>query len=129
MTLKKQKTVYEILSNILGVKFKVQYTNSEIEFIEIYSFKNLTNKKTGHLLFLDESSIWFYNTKDFLIKLIKFIDEKLKVLEHEFNSLQKHQMNDLIVDENYMFLRFEDISYSENKLDRFRSKLEKLLLI
>lgn len=118
--------IFSIVSKLLGINFKTQYYNSEIEFKDIFIIESLVNQEKSYLLALDDKAIIFRDTKDFIAKFTKHIDQLLEKLDSEFKELEYHQKTDLTIDKNYIFLIHESIGDKESKLSQLKNRLNKI---
>jgi hypothetical protein len=123
--------VYEILSQVTGLKFKPQIKNSGIFLEDIFKMKNLTNDKTHFVLYLDKKLIEFKDKREFIVKFHNHLIDSVIKLKSEFKDLQKNENDYMFMGENYIYHRHEEIgSYTDkqmkliNRMKEFHSKLE-----
>ena len=116
--------VYEILSNVTGLKFKPQIKNSGIDLKKIHEMKDLVKESIKYVLLLDDTVIPFKDTKEFILKFHKHLSKNLDELQKEFDELQHHEQNDLFLDENFMYNQHERIGNNSHKQRKLLKKME-----
>jgi hypothetical protein len=122
--------VYDILSDIIDLKFKSQIKGSGIKFEEIHKMINLQNLKEEYVLFLDSRVIRFKDTKEFIQKFCGHLKQNLKEFNEEYRQLRQSEQSDMFVDKQHIWYRDEHISHCSNKqlvlLDKMREFLLKI---
>lgn len=123
--------VYEILSQVTGLKFKSQIKNSGISLEDIFEMKNLTNEKTHFVLYLDKKLIEFKDKRDFIVKFHNHLVDSVIQLKSEFKDLHENENDYMFMGDNHIYYRHEEIgSYIDkqvkliNKIKEFHSKQE-----
>lgn len=123
--------VYNVLSDLIGLKFKSQLKNSGILLEEIFEMKNLKNSKTHFVLYLDNKVIEFKNKREFIVVFHNHLIDSVNQLRSEFKDLQENKNDYMFLGENHIYHRHEEIgSYEDkqmkliNKMKEFHSKIE-----
>lgn len=119
--------IYEKLSSLFNLKFKVQLKDSPIEFDNFLLVKNVVLENENYvILFRKEKEILkFRNRDEFVSSFISFIDIKINQFEEEFKDLQKFESMSMGIkyDENEVYMRHESIGHGTTKLNQIREKL------
>ncbi len=102
--------VYEILSQITGLKFKVQFENSGLNFQNIYFMEDLETEERSYRILIDNKAITFRNNQEFLQKFIKLLNINMKQFDYDYKEVQKVE-SQLVYDENWAFEEHERIGY------------------
>lgn len=117
--------IYEILSKILGIKFKTQLNGTEIFFKAFYRMNNLIKNEEKYLLIIeDKKSILFTDKKDFLEQFLLIVKLNIKYLDDEFNELKLQEQSYAKIDENEVFHKHEHIGYCGERLQKLLNKLQ-----
>lgn len=120
-----EESIYNILSDIVKLKFKVQLQNSGIVFKRIFKMTNLANQQEHYLLLLDDTSIAFLKQEDFIDKFILYLQEILNDLNEQFEDLNGRRANETFVDKYAIFLENEDIGYKGQMITALLKKMRK----
>lgn len=119
--------IYETLSSLFNVKFKVQLKDSPIVFDNFLQVKNVVMKNENYvILFRSEKEILkFKDRNDFIDNFINFIDIKIKEFNEDFEELQNFERRSMGIkyDENEVYMRHESIGHGTMKLNQIRNKL------
>lgn len=75
------ENIYEILSEITGLKFKAQVKNCGIEFKKIYLITDLEKSEEYYFLVVDQDQITFRNKTEFIEKFIVFLEKNIIELD------------------------------------------------
>ena len=112
--------VYEILSQVTGLKFKSQIKNSGISLEDIFEMKNL-----------DKKLIEFKDKRDFIVKFHNHLVDSVIQLKSEFKDLHENENDYMFMGDNHIYYRHEEIgSYIDkqvkliNNIKEFHSKQE-----
>lgn len=85
---------------------------TEICFQNFYKIKNLITNEEDYLLILqNRNTIRFSKKIEFLNQFISILKQNINDLNEEFKEFQNRERNEVIIDENEIFLRHEHIRY------------------
>lgn len=119
--------IYEKLSSLFNIKFKVQLKDSPIVFDNFLQVKNVVLEKQNYvILFQNEKEILkFKDRNEFIANFISFIDIKISEFNDEFEELQNFEKSSMGIkyDENEVYMRHENIGHGTMKLNQIRIKL------
>ncbi len=116
------ETIYEILSKIVGLKFKSQIKNSGIEFKKIFKITDLETNKDFYSLIINQEQINFKDKTEFLNKFAILLEENMKEFDKRFEELQKIS-NNRWIDENQIFMEHEEIGHYGYKQSKLLQKI------
>jgi hypothetical protein len=123
---KNHEKIYEEISTLLDIKFKVQLKNCEIEFTKICKIIDLISHGEYYSLVIDNRCVINFNNKNqFINKFVKLIKEKLNELEIENIELTRNQLSENSYDRIESFYNSERFGHLEYKLNKLIEKLEK----
>ncbi|MFV8324221.1 hypothetical protein [Flavobacterium sp. LS2R12] len=119
--------IYEKLSSLFNIKFKVQLKDSPIVFDNFLQVKNVVLENENYvILFRNEKEILkFKDRNEFINNFISFIDIKIREFNEEFEDLQNFERRSMGIkyDENEVYMRHESIGHGTLKLNQIRNKL------
>jgi hypothetical protein len=119
--------IYEKLSSLFNIKFKVQLKDSPIVFDNFLQVKNVVLENENYvILFRNEKEILkFKDRNEFIDNFISFIDIKIREFNKEFEDLQNFERRSMGIkyDENEVYMRHESIGHGTLKLNQIRNKL------
>ena len=119
--------IYEKLSSLFNIKFKVQLKDSPIIFDNFLQVKNVVLENENYvILFQKEKEILKFNDKnEFIDSFVIFIDIKIRKYNEEFDDLQNFERRAMGIkyDENEVYMRHESIGHGTMKLNQIRNKL------
>lgn len=118
---------YEILSELIGLKFKAQIKDSGIEFKKVYKITDLQTNEEYYSLLVNNEQINFKNKSEFLTEFISLLQNNINEFDRRFDELQKTS-NDRWIDENQIYLEHEEIGhfgYKQSKLLKKMKEFEK----
>lgn len=119
--------IYEKLSSLFNIKFKVQLKDSPIVFDNFLQVKNVVLENENYvILFRNEKEILkFKDRNEFINNFISFIDIKIREFNEEFEDLQNFERRSMGIkyDENEVYIRHESIGHGTLKLNQIRNKL------
>ena len=119
--------IYEKLSSLFNIKFKVQLKDSPIVFDNFLQVKNVVLENENYvILFRNEKEILkFKDRNEFIDNFISFIDIKIREFNKEFEDLQNFERRSMGIkyDENEVYMRHESIGHGTLKLNQIRKKL------
>lgn len=119
--------IYEKLSSLFNIKFKIQLKDSPIIFDNFLQIKNVVLENENYvILFRNDTEILKFKDKnEFIINFINFIDIKISEFEKEFEELQNFESRSMGIkyDENEVYMRHENIGHGTMKLNQIRNKL------
>ncbi|WP_300977999.1 hypothetical protein [Flavobacterium sp.] len=122
--------IYEKLSSLFNIKFKVQLKGSPIVFDNFLQVKNVVLENENYvILFRSEKEILkFKDRNEFIANFISFMDIKIREFNEEFEDLQNFERRSMGIkyDENEVYMRHESIGYGTLKLNQLRNKFIKL---
>lgn len=114
---------YEILSELVGLKFKAQIKDSGIEFKKIYRITDLETKEEYHSLIINSEQINFKDKNEFLKRFILLLQNNIDEFDRRFEELQKTS-NDRWIDENQIYMEHEEIGHYGSKQSKLLEKLK-----
>jgi len=106
--------VYEKISKITGLKFKLQLKGSGVVFKQVFEMTDLITLKKNYLIFTNSDSIWFTDKEDFIEKFIIWIKNSIDQLNVDYQEVLERQ-NQAVVDENWIYFEKERIGYTGDK--------------
>src|SRR5690606_28922395 len=106
--------IYEILSKLIGLKFKAQIKDSGIIFKKIYRITDLESKEEHYSLITNGGLINFGNKEEFIKKFISFLENNISEFDRRFEELQKISTQRWI-DENQIYMEHEEIGHYGSK--------------
>ncbi|MBE0391217.1 hypothetical protein [Flavobacterium sp. PL002] len=119
--------IYEKLSSLLNIKFKVQLKDSPIVFENFLQVKDVVSENENYvILFRSEKEILkFKDRNEFIANFISFIDIRIREFNEEFEDLQNFESRSMGIkyDENEVYMRHESIGHGTFKLNQIRNKL------
>ncbi|MEP4535217.1 MAG: hypothetical protein ABJ004_19125 [Cyclobacteriaceae bacterium] len=116
--------IYEILSKLVGLKFKAQFNNCGIEFSGIYKITNLQSTNEYYcLITTDSDRINFKDKTEFLTKFIALLERNIQEFDRRFEELRKTS-NDRWVDENALYMEHEEIGHYGSKQSKLLEKMK-----
>jgi len=119
--------IYEKLSSLFNIKFKVQLKDSPIVFDNFLQVRNVVLENENYvILFRSEKEILkFKDRNEFIASFISFIDIKIREFNKEFEDLQNFESRSMGIkyDENEVYMRHESIGHGTMKLNQIRNKL------
>ncbi len=116
--------IYEILSKLVGLKFKAQFNDCGIEFKGLYKITNLqTDNEYYSLITTDNDQINFMDTPEFLTEFIALLERNIQEFDRRFEELQKTS-NDRWVDENALYMEHEEIGHYGAKQSKLLDKMK-----
>ena len=124
MTINYGENTYEILSELIDLKFKSQIKNSGIEFKRIYKITDLETNAEYFSLITNGEPINFKNRVDFLKKFIIYLENNINEFNERFEELQR-TANDRWVDENQLFIEHEEIGYYGSKQSKLLERIKR----
>jgi len=125
---KNHEKIYESLSSLLEIKFKVQLKDCEIEFSKLCKITDLISQEEYYGLVIDKRDVINFNNKNqFINEFVKFIKEKLNDLEIENKELTRNQLSGISYDKMDFFYNTERVGHLEYKLNKLIEKLEKII--
>lgn len=114
--------VYNILSDIVKLKFKAQIKGSGIELKKICKVIDLVSNEESYLLLGNNFSLVFWDRADFIDEFIKLLRSNIARFSNEFEELNK-RANETLADENAIYMEHEYIGVCSSKqsilLERF----------
>ena len=117
------ENVYEILSELIGLKFKAQVKNSGIEFKKIYQIMDLETNEKYYSLIVNHIQIDFKDKTEFLKKFIILLEKNINEFDQRFEELQRIS-NDKWIDKNYLFGEHEEIGNNGFKQSKLLEKMK-----
>lgn len=121
----KEEEVYNIVSGLVGFKFKVQLDGSGVRFKEILKVKNLRTDKEYYSLFINEDdALFFTDTESFISQFIAFLNKSIDQLDKEIEDL--NHPDNRPMDSYSLFLMNEDLGVHSCKQVKLIEKLEKV---
>ena len=121
------ESTYEILSELIGLKFKAQIKDSGIELEKIYKIIDLETKSEYYSLIINSEQVSFENKVEFLKNFILHLENNIIEFDRRFEELQKTS-NDRWVDKNQVYMEHEEIGhfgYKQSKLLKKMKEFEK----
>lgn len=115
--------IYEILSELTGLKFKAQIKDSGIEFKKIYRITDLETKKEYYWLIVNTEQINFKNKAGFITEFKSLLKNNINEFDTRFEELQRTS-NDRWIDENQIFLEHEEIGHYGSKQSKLLKKMQ-----
>jgi len=115
--------IYEILSELTGLKFKAQIKDSGIEFKKIYRITDLETKKEYYSLIVNTEQINFKNKAGFITVFKSLLENNINDFDSRFEELQRTS-NDRWIDENQIFLEHEEIGHYGSKQSKLLKKMQ-----
>lgn len=116
--------IYEILSKLVGLKFKAQFNNCGTELKGIYKITNLQSTNEYYsLITTDNDRINFKGKAEFLTKFIALLERNIQEFDRRFEELQKTS-NDRWVDENALYMEHEEIGHYGSKQSKLLEKMK-----
>lgn len=119
-----EEKIYEILSKLIGLKFKSQIKDSGIVFKKIYRIIDLYTNEEYYSLIINNEQINFKNTSEFVKKFISHLENNINEFEKRFEELQK-KSKDKWIDENQIFIENEEIGHHNSKQFNLLKKMNK----
>ena len=113
---------YEILSELIGLKFKAQIKDSGIEFKKIYRITDLETNVEYYSLIINSEQITFTNRTEFLKEFILLLKNNIEEFDRRFEELQRTS-NDRWIDENQIYMEHEEIGHYGSKQSKLLKKL------
>lgn len=113
---------YEILSELVGFKFKAQIKDSGIEFKKIYRITNLETNKEYYSLIINSEQINFKNKAEFIKEFALLLQKNINEFDRRFEELQKTS-NDRWIDENQIYMEHEEIGHYGSKQSKLLKKI------
>ena len=118
--------IYEKLSSLFNIKFKVQLKDSPIVFDNFLQVKNVVLENENYvILFRSEKEILkFKDRNEFIANFISFIDIKIREFNEEFEELQNFERRSMGIkyDENEVYMkRVHLILFYQEKISQFFS--------
>jgi len=113
---------YEILSELVGLKFKTQIKDSGIEFKKIYRITNLETNKEYYSLIINSEQINFKNKAEFIKEFASLLQKNINEFDRRFEELQKNS-NDRWIDENQIYMEHEEIGHYGSKQSKLLKKI------
>jgi hypothetical protein len=120
-------SVYEHLVKAFDIRIKAQVVGSGLRFEKLLDVRDIVTGQKYHLLVVNGIGLEFTNMSELITRLIKRIEMLRKEIEGELAELDRHERDDLVVDENAMFYAKEDLSVREGKLDQLMRRLVLLI--
>ena len=117
------ENVYNIVSDIVGLKFKAQIKGSGIALKGIYKILNLENQNEYYLLRINDTSICFTNQEDFINEFISLLKINLEDLNSQYQDLNERRATEGFVDEYAIFLENEYIGVCGSKQETLLKKM------
>jgi hypothetical protein len=114
--------IYEILSELIGLKFKAQIKDSGIEFKKIYRVTDLESNAEYHSLIINDKQINFKNKAEFLKEFVLLLQNNINEFDRRFEELQKTS-NDRWIDENQIYMEHEEIGHFGSKQSKLLKKM------
>lgn len=115
--------IYEILSELIGLKFKAQIKDSGIEFKKIYRITDLETNAEYHSLIINSEQINFKNKAEFLKEFVSLLQNNINEFDRRFEELQKTS-NDRWIDENQIYMEHEEIGHFGSKQSKLLKKMK-----
>lgn len=117
--------IYEILSELVELKFKAQIKDTGIEFEKIYKIIDLETNAEHYSLIINSEQVNFKNKAEFLTNFISHLENNIKEFDRRFEELQKTS-NDRWIDENQIYMEHEEIGHFGYKQSKLLKKMKEL---
>ena len=117
------ESTYEILSELIGLKFKAQIKDSGIELEKIYKIIDLETKSEYYSLIINSEQVSFENKVEFLKNFILHLENNIIEFDRRFEELQKTS-NDRWVDKNQVYMEHEEIGHFGYKQSKLLKKMK-----
>ncbi|KYG80920.1 hypothetical protein AWW67_08860 [Roseivirga seohaensis] len=122
MTPEYGEEIYEILSKLIGLKFKAQIKDSGIQLKKIYRITDLETRSEYYSIIIDNEHINFKSKAEFIKGFILLLEDNINEFHRRFEELQKTRKNRW-TDENQIFMEHDEIGYYSYKQSKLLNKM------
>ncbi|QYS87186.1 hypothetical protein JJC03_04430 [Flavobacterium oreochromis] len=128
MSSENHQKIYEKISELFNIKFKVQLKGTEIYFTHLYRAKDLINTDIEFysVTLSNGKKITFFEKEDFLKGLIINVKDEIDLLNNEYRKLEQLEKSSAFIDDYDLYMRHEHIGYCGDKLLKLLKKLRNL---